>query len=139
MAEGSTPVSFAPITEMLGAKLSDDKEHVLLGFKQADEGSEFVIGVPIPILFEIILELVRATEAVPAPKSLTVSALSMGANWYEFGQDDATGDFFLRFRLVTGGHLSFVFDRSMAIGLTESMNVKVLGGTVTVPADTKRN
>ena len=83
----------------------------LLGFKQPD-GNDFVLAIPQEALSEIIMSLAHATEAFPAPKGLSVqNVLAMGTNWYEFGKDDKTGDFFLPFRLVGGGHLAFVMDR----------------------------
>jgi hypothetical protein len=86
------------------------------------------------------MSLAHATEAFPAPKGLSVKdVLAMGTNWYEFGKDDKTGEFFLRFRLVGGGHLAFVMDRPMAERLAESINVTVLGMTTGPMPDSARH
>src|SRR5262249_37610334 len=131
--------SAAPITEVLGWKATDDKTQVLLGLKQPN-GTEFALAVSHRLLIEIIMSLAHATEAFPAPKGLSVQeALAMGTNWYEFGKDNKTGDFFLRFRLVGGGHLAFVMDRPMAERLAETISVEVLGAPIGPPPDSARH
>jgi hypothetical protein len=60
-------VSVAPVIGLLGWKITDDRSHVLLGFKQPEDG-EFTLAVSEPDLREMIMSLAHATEAFPAPK-----------------------------------------------------------------------
>ena len=129
---------FAPVAEVLGWKLNDEKTLALVGFKQPD-GNEFVLGISEARLREVIISLAHATEVFPAQKGFSIQAISMGTNWFEFGKDDASGDYFVRFRLVNGGHLSFVMDKSMAQQLAETMNIMVLGATIEPPPGSSRN
>lgn len=91
-------VSAVPVTEVLGWKTTDDKTQALVGLKQPD-GSEFVLAISQHDLGEIIMSLAHATEAFPAPKGFSIEALAMPTNWFEFGKDDRSGDYFLRLRL----------------------------------------
>jgi hypothetical protein len=131
-------ISAAPVVEVIGWKLNDDKTHALLGFKQPD-GSEFVLAISQRDVGEIIMSLAHATEVFPAPKGLSVEALAMGTNWFEFGKDKNSGDYFLRFRLVAGGHLAFMMDKPMAERLAETLNVMVNGATMEPPPGSARN
>jgi hypothetical protein len=115
-----------PINDVLAWEVAADGVHVLVTLGQPD-GNRLVLAIPHYTLMELIIALAHATEAFPAPKGMRVSALAMGAKWFEFGQDEASGDFFLRLRLERGGHLAFVMDRSMAELLTETLNAMVRG------------
>jgi len=117
----------APVTRVLGHKLTDDKAHILLRFEQP-KGNEIALAIPQNRLFEMILSLARATALIPSPEGKTVEATAMQTNGFEFGQVKASGDFFVRFRLVAGGHLAFVMDKTMAQQLTKTMNATVSGG-----------
>ena len=117
----------APVTRVLGHKLTDDKAHILLQFEQP-KGNEIALAIPQNRLFEMILSLTRATALIPAPEGKTVNTTAMQTKGFVFGQDKQSGDFFLRFRLVAGGHLAFVMDKTMAQQLTKTMNATVRGG-----------
>src|SRR5262245_24206641 len=131
--------SFLPINKMLGWKITDDKQFALLGFEPSG-GGEFAMGVPRMVLNEVILSLITATDAFPARTGTSVrDVVAMGINRFQFGKDDATGDFFLTLRLVQGGHLSFLMDRSLAEQLIESLNATVLGVAAGPPPGSTRN
>lgn len=55
---------FAPVTDFLGWKVTEDKSYVLLGFKQPND-SEFVLGITPDTLAETIQYLTNATAAFP--------------------------------------------------------------------------
>jgi hypothetical protein len=63
----------------------------------------------------------------------------METNWYEFGKDDATGDYFLRLRLVAGGHLAFVMNKGMAEGLAQVLIAMGLGAASPQPPSNAKN
>jgi hypothetical protein len=135
----SDKIDFVPISELVGSSKSDDGTNVLLKFGESN-GNEFVIGVPELVLSEIIIELIHATASFSAPKGTSVEeAPAMGTNWFQFGRDNASGDYFLRLHLVAGGHLAFVMDKAMVERLAETLNVMVLGAQMDVPEGTARN
>jgi hypothetical protein len=131
-------ITTVPISEVMGWKLNDDKTHALLGLKQPN-GHEFVLSITEHDLRETIMSLAHATEAFPAPKGLSIEALAMPANWFEFGKDDRSEDYFLRLRLKAGGHLAFVMNKAMAQQLAETLNVMVLAVTMDLPPGAARN
>ena len=116
-----------PIEDVLGWKLSDDGSRVMLGVKLSD-GSELPIAFPPKKLLPAIVSLAHATGAVPASKDVGERGdTAIETNSCEAGKDEASGDIFVRFSLVGGGQLAFVMGKSVAVGLTESLNAAELG------------
>ena len=128
-----------PVSDIAGWQLAPDQIHVLLTLKQP-EGHEATFAIPQYVLHEIILALCHATEVFQAQTGICVKDVpAMGVSKYQFGKDDSTGDFFVRFRLQRGGHLAFMMDRSMAEQLTEAMNAMVLNMAIVPPPGIPRN
>ncbi len=130
---------YLPIAKFLGWKLSDDKATVMVGF-QHPEGPEFAIGFPRIVLAEVITNLINATDAFPASEGTAVRELpAMAATRFQFGKDEGSDDFFLTLRLMKGGYVPFVMDRSMAEQLTETLNAQVMGVASGPPPGTRKN
>jgi hypothetical protein len=114
------------IDEILGWKKTDDGKHALIGLKTTD-GQQLALAVAHERLQEIIMSLVAASDAFPAPKGLTNhTALTAKTDWYDLGEAPETGEQMIRLRLTDGGHLSFLMDKPMAVRLAESLSVRHL-------------
>jgi hypothetical protein len=135
----TTKIDFAPVTGFLGWKVTDDKSHVLLGFKQPND-AEFVLGIPPDTLDQAIVHLVNATGAFPPPKGLGEHAsFAMTADAVDVGLTPSTGQYFLRLRLPAGGHLAFNLSRALAERVLESLAVELGLGPQGAPLGAARN
>jgi hypothetical protein len=134
-----TEVAAAVISDVLGAKLTDDKAHVLVGLKQPD-GAEFTLAMSEMALPQILRSLVRVLDDfAPANKLSEQRILAIDSDWFNLGKETETENFVLQFRAQGGGHIAFRMNGTMAKQLAEVMNVAVLGATIQAPADSARN
>jgi hypothetical protein len=133
-----TKTDFAPVTGFLGWQVTEDKSHVLLGFKQPN--SEFVLGIPPDTLDQAIVHLVNATAAFPPSKGLGEHmSYAMTADAVDVGRTPSTGQYFLRLRLSAGGHLAFNLNRALAERVLESLAVELGTGPQGPPPGAARN
>jgi hypothetical protein len=113
--------NYVPVTEFLGWKMTDNKELVLLGFKQPN-GQEFTLGLAQDALDQAIIHLVNATAAFPSEKGLSAqTGFGMGVESLDVGNTPSTGQLFVRLRFPGGGHLLFNLDRNLAAFLREAL------------------
>jgi hypothetical protein len=130
---------FAPVTDFLGWKVTEDKSYVLLGFKQPND-SEFVLGITPDTLAETIQYLANATAAFPSARGLgEQTSFAMNADGVDVGRTPSTGKYFLRLRLPGGGHLAFNLDRVLAERVLESLAVELGIGPQGPPPGAARN
>src|SRR5689334_1088769 len=105
----------APITGVLGWKLTDDKTHAIIGFSQGPGGSEFAIAIRHELLIATVLSMVDALAAFPERAMESAEKLSIETDWYEVGGVEGSDDVSISFRVPSGGFLRFHMKRVMAV------------------------
>lgn len=128
-----------PVIEVLGYKLTNDEDHVLVGFKQPS-GEEFSLALDQSNLLQSIATLISATSAYPFQAGFSEKQIGVfQTDWYEVGLVPGSTDFSIRFRLDGGGHLSFVMNKAMTERLAETLSVALGGESKSLPPGTLRN
>lgn len=103
-----------------------DTRAVLLKMRNAD-GLEFALEVPYSMLMEFIVEMVRATAAIPGQKKMAFEETpGMGVSRIDFGKVEGDLPYALRVHPVLGGSLTFLMDETMPEGLVGNIK-KVVG------------
>jgi hypothetical protein len=129
----------APITRVLGWKLTDDKTHAIIGFSQGPEGSEFAIAIRHEMLIATILSMVDALAAFPDRRMESGEKLSIETDWYEVGGIDGSDDVSVSLRVPSGGFLRFHMKRPMAERLADTLGAVVDVAPSQIPPGTRRN
>jgi hypothetical protein len=132
MAE--TPAAL--VTDVLGWKLTEDKAHVLLGFRQPD-GNDFVLALAHETLMKAITSLVSALSAFAGPRLADGEKLVLKTDWYEVGES-ADGNFLVSFRVENGGSLGFLLTRVMAERLLQTLGTALGVDATPIPPGTVR-
>lgn len=122
------------VKDVLGFKSSDDGQHTLVGMRLAG-GEEVALAVTPDNIDAIISALISAKSSPHRLGEAQETAISLKT--FDFGNETATGRFFLRLRPVDGGHISFLFDQTFATHLAEQMQVAV--GSIPPMPETPRN
>jgi hypothetical protein len=107
----------AKVSECLGWQITDDKQIVLLGFKN-DSSQTFNLALDEATLKSAIVALLHATGAFPKQKMEGGTNLLISTDWFEFGHAE-TGDDFLRLRLPSGGNLAFALPPGMTANMRD--------------------
>jgi hypothetical protein len=110
-----------PIKSLKGWKLTDDSEHVLLGFEQPS-GKEFAIAIDRETVVETLIGLVDAVGSLAKKGVVGQETLTIQTNWFDIFQTDNPDQLILAFRTPGGGSLLFSMDRIMAARLAENVD-----------------
>ncbi|MDQ0507418.1 hypothetical protein [Xanthobacter agilis] len=121
-----TQVSAVSVSGVLGHMNSDDGQHALIGFQEA-EGAEFALAIPHALLLQVISSMIAASAVQETPEGggiVAVEALKTN----RFYVNETTTGALLRFWLSGGGVIPLEISKDVAQRLVE-----VLGSVVGVP------
>ena len=120
------------IDEVLGWKPSNDKQHVILGLKQAF-GGELPIALTHDVLANTIVLMIEAMGAFAVPKMQSTEWLVIKPSWFDvWPGEDGLDNFYISFRTANGGELSFLMDRQSTERFSETIQ-SALGRDTTPP------
>ena len=77
------------IDGVLGWKSSDDKQHVIIGLKQACRG-EFPAALTHEVLVNTILSMIEALGAFAAPRMQAAEKVGIKPSWFEVWPSEHT-------------------------------------------------
>jgi hypothetical protein len=118
-----TETQAMPVSEVLGTKLTNDRNNVLVGLKQPSN-QEFALAIPNEQLGQFIAALIDATANFPLPKGSGEKAVQMlQPNWFEFWRIGDSTDYLFSLYMPSGGHISFRVPQAMAERLAETLAV----------------
>jgi len=126
----------ALLSDVVGWQLTDDRTHVILGFRQPD-GNEFALALAHETLMKAITSLVSALGAFAGPRLADGEKLVLKTEWFEIGRS-ADDSFFVSFRVEKGGALNFVLTRAMAEQVSQTLGVALGDAATPIPPGTVR-
>lgn len=103
------------VTEVLGCRLADDGNDVLVGLKR-ESGEEFTLALSDEHLHEVIASLLAARDLFPEqPEASGQSAEPFAAEAVKIGSVKEAQKIVQTFRIEGGGSMAFIFDRKIGM------------------------